>query len=278
MSRDELNELAALYAVDLLEGEELRLFEAELASNAEARVLLQRHSETADLIAFTADEVAPPADLEQRIFDQIEDLEKEVPFPVQDHSGTSESERKVVRGSFPWFPWGLAAVFALTSSVLWTQRAEIYQRFESLQAEYSLRVESLESEYGQQVASLESEVRQLESDGALQNLRISVLKSRLESAPNAQAVAVWNAAQQAGRLTVSELPALADNQDYQLWIIDPAYETPVSAGVFNTSADGTLEYSFSGSESISSINAFALSLESKGGNATPLGPIILVSN
>ncbi|MDQ8200343.1 anti-sigma factor [Pelagicoccus enzymogenes] len=302
MSRDELQELAALYAVDLLEGEELLAFERELAINPEARLAVERFTATSDVLALTAEEVEPPADLEDRIFSEIDSSEASASRPglIPMHIPPESPDTRASRSFSSWFPWGIAAAFAVTSLIFWVQRSEVADRFETLQSEYSekvdallsehsrevnnleasftQRVESLLAEHSQELNSLEAEVEKLESQGALQNLRIAVLKSQLESAPNAQAVAVWNASRQTGRLTVSELPALSEDQDYQLWIIDPAYESPVSAGVFNTSDAGTLEYSFSGSESISTINAFALSLESKGGNASPQGPIVLVGN
>ncbi|MDQ8186828.1 anti-sigma factor [Pelagicoccus sp. SDUM812002] len=277
MSRDELQELAALYAVDLLEGDELLAFESELDRNPEAKRAVERYAETSDLLALTADEVEPPADLEERIMGMTDQSEE--PLMASGGDADAAMETKVVGNSFSWIPWGLAAAFAITSLVLWNQRTDISQRLASLQAEYAHRVDSLLVSHLQEMNDLEAELRQLESDGALQNLRIAVLKSQLESAPNAQAVAVWNASQQSGRLTVSQLPALSSDQDYQLWIIDPAYESPVSAGVFNTNEEGTLEYAFSGSESIADIDAFALSLEAKGGSdTTPKGPIILMGN
>lgn len=281
MNRDQLNEFAALYAMDLLEGEELREFERELAKSPAARSAVELYSETAGLVAFTAEEAEPPSDLEDRIMDQIQEADTVIFSTENTEKAPGGAEDTVVSGRFSWIPWGIAAGLAVTSAVLWNQRVAISEEFQELQAKFFEQNESLEtmrSDYSQQVAQLESEVEQLEQDGAIQNLRISVLKSKLESAPYAQAVAVWNAAQQSGRLTVSQLPAVGENQDYQLWIIDPAYETPVSAGVFNTNEDGELEFSFTGTEAISTINAFALSLETKGGNSSPKGPIVLVSN
>lgn len=316
MSRDELQELAALYAVDLLEGEELRKFEKELSVNPEARMAVEEYSQTADVIALTAEEVEPPADLEDRIFAQISERAE------VGSAAVAGGDSKVVRGGFAWMPWGVAACFAAASLVLWNQRSELSTRFEtelaeqaalvaalrdeyteqsemlktqyaeqvetlrgdhldlveSLRGEYSEQIESLHARYGERIGSLVAEVQALESEGTMKNLRIAVLKSQVESAPDAQAVAIWNAAEQSGRLAVSGLPAVGVNQDYQLWIIDPAYESPISAGVFNTDSEGGFEYSFSGSESISTIDAFALSVESKGGNDAPTGPIVLVGN
>ena len=51
--------------------------------------------------------------------------------------------------------------------------------------------------------------------------------------PKALAVAVWDPKKQEGVLSVENLPALAVNEDYQLWIVDPQYPNPVDGGVFD---------------------------------------------
>ena len=44
--------------------------------------------------------------------------------------------------------------------------------------------------------------------------------------------------EQRGVFVVQNLKPLPADKDYQLWVIDPKYPTPVSAGVFQVDADG----------------------------------------
>jgi anti-sigma-K factor RskA len=79
-------------------------------------------------------------------------------------------------------------------------------------------------------------------------------------------------------LTVSKLPAVAAEKDYQLWVIDSHYAAPVSGGVFAVDpATGRAHVIFRADKPVHSIAKFAVSLERKGGAAEPEGPIVLLS-
>src|SRR5205085_12688555 len=94
--------------------------------------------------------------------------------------------------------------------------------------------------------------------------------------PKAQAIAVWDPSRETGLLTVDKLPAIADNQDYQLWVVDPAYPNPVDGGVFKPGADGHAVLTFKGNQPIKHVAAFAISLEKKGGVPKAEGPIVML--
>jgi anti-sigma-K factor RskA len=64
------------------------------------------------------------------------------------------------------------------------------------------------------------------------------------------------------------LPALAADQDYELWYI--AGSTPVPAGVFQVDANGAAVVEVTGlPEDLSGIHTFAVTLERKGGVPVP---------
>jgi len=87
---------------------------------------------------------------------------------------------------------------------------------------------------------------------------------------------VWNPEHQSGLLTIEKLPAIADTQDYQIWVVDPAYPIPVDGGVFKPGADGRAVLTFKGDKPIKTVSAFAISLEKKGGVPKAEGPILLL--
>ncbi|MES2697825.1 MAG: anti-sigma factor [Verrucomicrobiota bacterium] len=124
------------------------------------------------------------------------------------------------------------------------------------------------------IATLSAEIV-VERD--LANYKISVLASLAKDQPQALAVAVWDPAKKTGVLKVEKLPALAANQDYQLWIVDPQYKDPVDGGVFTVDpATGATRVSFSAKQPVTAVNAFAISRERKGGVPKAEGPIVLL--
>ena len=254
MRRVDLEEMAALYALGLLDGEDLRAFEKELRSgNPDAVRLLGEYGGAADMIALTADPVEPPPELEARVLESLPSQEPRIRVVPQPRM--SDTVVPMSRPRNTALPWGIAALLAIACAYQWMDRSE---------TEAAL-------------AQSQERIRFLEQESALDSLRIAVLKSRLENAPTAQAVAVWDGARQEGRLRVSNLPAVPQGKEYQLWLIDAAYEAPVSAGVFNTDELGNQTFAFAGSANVDSINAFALSVEDAGGKPSPEGPIVLMT-
>lgn len=119
--------------------------------------------------------------------------------------------------------------------------------------------------------------RDLQAQGDLANFTITTLASLLKNTPQALAVAVWNPTKQEGVLKVDKLPALAANQDYQLWVVDPQYANPVDGGVFTVDPQsGAARVKFTGKQPVAAISAFAVTLERKGGVPKAEGPFVLL--
>ncbi len=119
--------------------------------------------------------------------------------------------------------------------------------------------------------------RRLAAQGTLADYKIATLASLLGNSPQALAVAVWNPLNQEGVLTVQKLPALADDKDYQLWVVDPQYPIPVDGGVFRVDpATGEARLSFRPNLPVKTVAKFAVSLERKGGVPKAEGPMVLI--
>jgi len=112
-------------------------------------------------------------------------------------------------------------------------------------------------------------------DGALPNVQVATLTSKMSGAPNATAALVWDGELQRGVLNTNKVPPNAANRDYQLWIVDSRFPDPVSAGVFRVEKSGRTRYVFTPKVRIESAVAFAVSLERKGGVVKAEGPIVL---
>ena len=162
--------------------------------------------------------------------------------------GQVRSEKKV---PFPrrtrWIPWAIAACLALICSYLIAERNQLRHR-----------------------------VVRLQQRDLFAQIQIASLNSKLASAPNANAVVVWDEKKQRGVLKVTQLPRNAADHDYQIWLVDPRYKNPVDGGVFHVANDGALRVTFRPANPVRDAQGFAISLERKGGVPKAEGPIVLL--
>lgn len=294
-------ELASLYALDLLEGGERTRFESELGHNPSLQALTRDLRNAGSALAFAATPATPPPELRARLLESV--AGRREPAPV------IQPPVSVFRS---FAPWALAAGLALCAGwfaqlYLASQSEADLLRSQSELAAVSLKAvrQQLEAERilaSQQVADLErqksgaetqlAEARakfadredqiarftsELKTQVDLANLKVTALASLLKNSPSAQAIAVWNPASQEGLLKVEKLPPLEPTQDYQLWVVDPQYPNPVDGGVFTVDpATGEARLVFHAKQPVATINAFAVTLERKGGVPKAEGPFVLL--
>lgn len=321
MTDERHEELAALYAFDLLEGAELASFETALAADPTLRALVRELRASSASLAHLAPAAEPPAALKARILATIAARTAAEPDDEADN---------VLRPSASLFrtllPWAAAACFALTAAWLGqlylSARSEVgllrdtqalsdlslKSTLNQLEAERILarrqiadsekllvetrgqlatagqRIDTLSgatADLGRQLGDSKQRIAaltdQLKVQGDLATLKITALASLLKNSPQALAVAVWDPTKQEGVLKVEKLPALAADQDYQLWVVDPQYPNPVDGGVFTVDPQtGEARLQFTGKQPVKAINAFAVTLERKGGVPKAEGPFVLL--
>ena len=233
MTPDERSELASLYALSLLEGEDAVKAAALEQSDPAFAAEVAAFSET---VATLTDALAPiePSDLlRERV------LALATPRP---------------RTSRAWMGWAAAAVVTLICG--WQSR------------EYAL-VSLHNRTLGQQLAALKNE-------NNLAGIRVASLEGQVEQYKGSRAVVIWDPVKSEGRIDLSNLPAVEAGKDYQLWIVDPAHQYPVSAGLIHRGEDGKASVPFQPVEIIRDASAFAISIEQEGGVDVGKGPIVLV--
>ncbi|WP_438483510.1 anti-sigma factor [Oleiharenicola lentus] len=276
MITDHQEEHASLYALGLLESAEVARFENELASSPRLRALTRDFIEVCAALALTIPQIAPPPVLKSQVLAMAGFQEASTPRP------TNVVPFSVAR--FLTLPWAAAAVLALAATwfatqnaflrsenlslVTETQLAEVAYRMSQAQlAERSMFAEKMISELGQK----------LQRNEDLSRLKITALASLAGNTTEAKVIAVWDPEQQTGLLSMEKLPPIADTQDYQIWIVDPAYQNPVNGGVFHVSSDGKIPaLAFKPDQPVAQVAAFAISLEKKGGVPKAEGPIVLL--
>lgn len=317
MIDERTEELASLYAFDLLEGAERLAFETSLVRNPALQALVRDLRESTASLAFTAPAATPSPALRARVLAQIATHPSSEPQP----SGPPSSVLIPFRLSI-LIPWAAAAAFAIATG--WFAESLVSSRAEADALRTEVRVVAIAKQeaenqlkaeriiLNQQVADTTKELAdarqqaassseqlaadtlrithlserladldgQLKKQGDLAQLKIAALTSMLGNSPQALAVAVWNPTKQEGIFTVDKLPEAAADQDYELWVIDPQQPKPISAGVFTVGADGQTKVQFKTEAPVASIAKFAVSREKKGGAprlSGPQGTVIMIS-
>ena len=118
-------------------------------------------------------------------------------------------------------------------------------------------------------------VAELQQRDPLVHLQIAALQAQADAYARTSAIVVWDPQKQEGLLRLSSVSAPEAGHDYQLWIIDPAQKTPVSAGVVTVGTAGVADVEFRPVRQVSAAAGFAVSIEKAGGSTVPEGQIVL---
>ena len=269
MSPEEREELASLYVLGALEGDELAAFERELAGHPELAVLVTELERASTILATSVPQHKAPEGMRQSVFQRI-----------RSQADPPES----VRFSFGWVPWAIAASLAICSVLLWNEKSRLSAAIAGVEKENQSLVRLIASLDAERVR-LESRVSTLEKEKENLHVRIASLEERdplreiqpvmltaQPGAPTAEVMALWDPYRRAGALH-AKLPEPAPDKDYQLWIITPESKQPVDAGVIPAFSDCL---TFTATRPVKQVAALAISVEPKGGSTSPRGPVIFL--
>jgi anti-sigma-K factor RskA len=247
-------DLAAEYALDALDPEAARAFEAMLANDPELKALADSLREAAAALAHDAPTHLPPPELREVILSRVRaEAQASTPAPAVIPAPTAPVQSS---GSGHLLPWTLAACFAITTAALWLERGALRQDRDALIQER----------------------KELLARDTLAKVKIATLSAQVAAYAKASAVIVWDPEKQHGVLKLANVPQPGSGKDYQLWVIDPKYPQPVSGGVVSVGADGVAHVSFEPEKPVGKSETFAISLEPAGGMPQPTGPIVLLSS
>lgn len=297
MINDDLQDRATLFAMGLLEGEELRSFEAAMHADAELRVFVESLSDTTAALARSLPPLTPPASVKAGVMAAI--TQKQV-APQQRPSSSA----------WLYVGWGIAAALMISGAVLWQERARLHSDLAALTAgeaearaqnrELSLQLAEAkhrESTLAQLVAEatqkdgelnkaladakaqslqLTGQIATLRARNVLAEMQIATLQTNVDEYKQGVAVVVWDSDKQEGVLKLEKMPPVDPLKDYQLWVVDPKNPAPVSAGVVRVDAQGFAKVDFKPVDAVSEAAKFALSVETKGGVPAVKGPIVLI--
>jgi anti-sigma-K factor RskA len=151
-------ELAALYALDLLEGAEKSEFETALARDAALQALVRELRESSTALAHATPGAQPPPALKKRLLAALE------------ARGRPAAGDKMI--SFPrWIPWAAAACFALLAA--WSGQLFLTARSEA---------DALRAQQALADASLKSLENRLEAERIIARQQVASFKQQSEDA------------------------------------------------------------------------------------------------
>lgn len=270
---EQFEELCAGYVLHALEPEEREQFEAMLHNASEEEIeLFHSMYSAANQLAFTIEQTEAPAVVRQRLMEQVRS---------EQDGDSSSSITDIASGQYEDSSEGfnrstlaIAASFALLLVTL----SLVFYSF-NLSSEINTKEQLIQQQQAQ-ITELQNDVQRKEE-------LLSILESRevdlvmmagLDVNPNGYGKVIWDSESNRALLQVSNLPAVPSDKDYQLWIIKD--NKPVSAGVF--AVNDPQKDSFFKIEQIASdektADAFAITMEPKGGVPQPTGDMYLLGN
>jgi anti-sigma-K factor RskA len=296
-------ELAALNALRMLEGDEQRALDGACVSDKELRTLNAELEQAAAELALLVPPAEPSVGLKKRIRAQIRSKGGPAAFGIS---------RGAIVGTAGW---ALAA--GLASIWLWNERSKLIERhdsalkaiaaaipatnpteekketrsledelksiradYEKKQAGLNTEIESLrkrETEAKNRITQLTAETEALKKQDAEAQFQIASLQSEVWEYRRCEMAVVWDGRRGQGVIMLDKMPRAESGKDYQLWIVDPGKPDPVSAGVITLDDKGSAKTVFKPVVPVGETAKFALSIEKKGGVPKKEGQIVFIS-
>ncbi len=169
-----------------------------------------------------------------------------------------------------WLPFlAAAATILLAISVFWN--ISLTRRNAALEKQRSADATALERTSAR-LAMLEKDLKMIQQNPAV---KMAAMKG-LPAAPTAFATVYWDTASHDVYLLANNLPVPASDKQYQLWALLDG--KPIDMGVIDNSHFISQEKLLIKARNVRNAQAFAITLEDKGGNPTPKGTMYVLGN
>ena len=285
------DELLPAYALGALDGDELRELAAHLAAGCPAceGELRRLAAEVEDLAAAAAElpeSLAAEAPqilggVKRRLLAELPrhprlaQAPELAPAPPAAFPSPPAYAARSVRPVLRWAPLAAAAVLALVAVWGLVRQVSMGAEIERLRGEsrqLAARAEALERRAAQAQAESQRLARTLSIIAApgVSSVRLAGMGTSHAAAGRTYV----NVADRRAVFYAFGLPALGPDKTYQLWYLDEQ-DHPTSAGVFEVDAHGKAAVEVDQSLPVERIQAWAVTIEPRGGRPQPTGPMAL---
>jgi anti-sigma-K factor RskA len=263
-------ELAVVYAVGALDGQDLAVFQAHLAQGcAECERVL---AEYGDALAAAAGDLreAPPPRVRQALMARVRSID-----------ARAEAEARVRARSRSWaaFRWvaSVAVAAGLIAAVVGGYVSSRYEaRLGQMARDAAALRERLDQMAREAVTLGEQMAEQRQILALLHDPATRVVAlAGLAPSPRAQARMIWHD-QAGGMLLAAGLPPVPADKTYELWAI--AAGKPIPAGLFTVDPEGKGKLQVMPLPGTPKVDVFAVTLEPAGGVPAPTGQMYLASS
>lgn len=241
-----------LYALGVLEGDDLRGIEAHVKSCAVCAQKVAEARGRIAMMAFAASPEEPSLAVRQRLLAKV----RAEANPAQTPGG-ARAERAPSR--FWNFAWGTVALaLAIFAVYLWNANKSLQQELDRQEIAAKQQLEL--TERARTIAALFTSPQ-----------TVTVNLSPKAPIKTGTGRVVYNS-QQGALIYAGTLPPLAADKSYELWVI-PQTGNPIAAGVFAVDPNGDANVVLPKIPAGVSAKAFAVTIEPAGGGAAPTGPM-----
>lgn len=230
----------------------------ELQNVMEAYALAQAIQPDEALKEKILNKIQPDASVKDKVFSRIQPTQE--PFPVIKNTGVVEEKMRSIPS---YYKWAIAAsIIFLTGSLILNYT--FYNKYKSANNQLVTAQQKLQEQ--QQIAeAMNKDLEVMKDKNAL-----PVVLNGTENSPQALAKIFWMKNTGDVYIDPTNLPEAPSGMQYQLWAIVDG--KPVDAGMITTEKG---VYRIQKMKSFGKAEAFAITLETKGGNPTPKGEMIV---
>ncbi|MBC7851636.1 MAG: anti-sigma factor [Chitinophagaceae bacterium] len=256
------------YVLGLVTDQERTEFERLCAAHTEVRAARESFEVSLEQVSM-AGAVQPPRQLRTKIMSELKiDTERTGTLraiPSTDSSATVRDEVPVVRMNKGLRYLAAASVVLLIGSI--AMNIYFFNQYKSSDSKYqsllAVNTELAQNQKALQTSNSEYEsTLQMLKDPAMAIIKMAGNAVPTSPDPSSMATVYWDTRSKDVFILVNKMPAPATDKQYQLWAIVDG--VPVDAGVFDIAGKPVIKM-----KNIQRAQAFAVTLEKRGGSATP---------